>query len=272
MTTNCYMTLAELKADLGITDTTDDTILKAVLDAASRAVDLHCSRRFFVETRTRYYTPRYSDLLDVDDLLSVTTLKHDSDGDRTYETTWAATDYDLMPFNAAYEKKPYTTIEITPNGQQIFPTVRRGVEIAGAWGYWQELAALGTLAVAITSTSATTFTATNGGVYSPGMTILVGSEQMHVQSVNGNVITVTRGVNGTTAATALLAAAVQVYSYPAVNMAARFIARRLVKRRDTPLGVMGTPELGYVRVSAKEDADAASLLSPLVKHSIWSVG
>jgi hypothetical protein len=95
---------------------------------------------------------------------------------------------------------------------------------------------------------------------------------MHVQSVNGNVITVTRGVNGTTAATALLAAAVQVYSYPAVNMAARLIARRLVKRRDTPLGVMGTPELGYVRVSAKEDADAAALLSPLVKHSIWSVG
>lgn len=271
-TTNCYLTLAELKADLGITDTTDDTLLKAVMEAASRAVDEHCHRRFFVESRTRYYTPRYPDLLDVDDLLSITTLKHDSDGDRTYETTWVATDYDLTPFNASFEKKPYVAIETTPAGQQSFPTVSRGVEIAGSWGYWSEPASLDTLGVAITSTTATVITATNGTLWSPGMTVLVGSEQMHVQAVNGNTVTVTRGVNGTTAATALIAAVVYVYTYPAVNMAARLIARRLFKRRDTPLGVMGSPELGYVRVSAKEDADAAALLSPLVKHWIGSVG
>jgi hypothetical protein len=272
MTTNSYMTLAELKADLGITDTTDDTLLKAVMEAASRAVDDHCHRRFFVESRTRYYTPRYHDLLDVDDLLSVTTLKHDADGDRTYEETWAATDYDLTPFNAPFEKKPYTAIETTPAGTKVFPTVSRGVEIAGSWGYWSELASLDTLAAAITLTTATTLTATNGTLWSPGMTVLIGSEQMHVQSVSTNTITVTRGVNGTPAATALLSAAVQVYSYPAVNVATRLIARRLFKRRDTPLGVMGSPELGYVRVSAKEDADASALLSPLVKHWVGSVG
>jgi hypothetical protein len=146
------------------------------------------------------------------------------------------------------------------------------VEIAGSWGFYQYPSALDTLSVAITSASATTLTATNGALWSPGMTVLIGSEQMHVQSVSGNTITVTRGVNGTTAATALISAAVQAYTYPVANEAALLMASLLFRRKDTPFGVMGSPELGYVRVSAKEDADAAALLAPLVKHWIGCAG
>ena len=54
----------------------------------------------------------------MDDLLSVTTLKTDEDGDRTYEITWATTDYDLMPYNATLESQaqPYSHLQTTPDG------------------------------------------------------------------------------------------------------------------------------------------------------------
>lgn len=129
--TNGYATLAELKARLGITDTPDDAVLEAVIEAASRAIDGETGRVFYAATATRYFTAEDSELLFVDDLLSVTTLKTDLDGDRTYETTWAATDYDLEPYNST----PYTRIQIAPRGTRTFPTGRRGVEIAGSWGY-----------------------------------------------------------------------------------------------------------------------------------------
>ncbi len=272
--TNSYCTLAELKARLGITDTNDDAILKLVLEAASRAVDLHCNRRFSVETRTRYYTARYGDLLDVDDLLSITTLKTDADGDRTYEDTWNLTDYDLTPFNAPYEQppRPYSAIETTPSALYSFPTVSKGIQIIGSWGFYQNLQALDVLGAAITSTTATTLTATSGTLWSPGMTVLIGSEQMHVQSVATNTVTVTRGANGTTAATALTGATVQVYTYPLVNEAALLLGARLFKRKDAPLGVLGSLDLGYVRVSAREDPEVVGLLAPLVKQWIGSAG
>lgn len=128
---NGYATLAELKARLGISDTTDDTVLEAVIEAASRAIDGETGRVFYATTDTRYFTAEDVDLLFVDDLLSVTTLKTDQDGDRTYETTWSVTDYDLEPYNVT----PYTRIQIAHNGIRSFPTIRRSVEIAGSWGY-----------------------------------------------------------------------------------------------------------------------------------------
>ncbi len=128
---NGYATLAELKVRVGITDTGDDAVLEAVIEAASRAIDGETGRVFYAATATRYFTAEDSELLFVDDLLSVTTLKADEDGDRTYETAWAVTDYDLEPYNST----PYTRIQIAPKGTRTFPTGRRGVEIAGSWGY-----------------------------------------------------------------------------------------------------------------------------------------
>ena len=73
----------------------------------------------------------------VEDLLTVTTLKTDADGDRTYESTWATTDYDLEPYNAprASPARPYTRIVTAPNGVYTFPSIRKGIEIAGSWGF-----------------------------------------------------------------------------------------------------------------------------------------
>ncbi len=135
--TNGYCTLAEIKARLAITDTTDDAILEQVVEAVSRWIDEFCRRRFWVNSvdETRYYTPEYTDLLYTGDIVSITTLKTDEDGDRIYEKTWATTDYDLEPLNAALDGEPYTEIRTAPDGNYSFPLVAKGVQIVGQFGW-----------------------------------------------------------------------------------------------------------------------------------------
>jgi len=117
-------------------DTDDDAAIEAVITAVSRAIDDVTARRFYAATQTRYYTAHYTDYLTVDDLISVTSLKTDDDGDRTYENTWQTTDYDLMPYDASTDGEPYRWIETSPDSDYIFPKgMRKGVEIAGSFGY-----------------------------------------------------------------------------------------------------------------------------------------
>lgn len=133
-----YASVPELNARLGAPDDTDDEKMELILHAISRSLDSICHTRFYTTAsdETRYYTSRFDDVLFVaDDVLSITTLKTDNDGDRTYGYTWATTDYDLMPSNASLDDEPYTHIEVTPNGDYSFPSVRKGVQIVGKFGY-----------------------------------------------------------------------------------------------------------------------------------------
>lgn len=136
--TNGYATLAEVKSRLDITGSSFDTMIEDIVTAVSRAIDEETGRRFYAVSETRYYTPDSKTALWVDDLLSVTTLKTDEDGDRTYEVTWATTDYDLWPFNAQKESqpRPYTRLLVTPDGDNLFPKdTPKGVELAGSFGF-----------------------------------------------------------------------------------------------------------------------------------------
>lgn len=132
-----YATLAELKARIGTALSANDDALTQCLEAASRAVDGFTGRRFYQDSaQTRYFTADDSGYLEVDDLVSVTTLQTDGDGDRTYEDTWTSTDYDLEPYNAAVIAFPYTSIQTTPDGDYTFPAgIRKGVKIVGTWGW-----------------------------------------------------------------------------------------------------------------------------------------
>jgi hypothetical protein len=137
--TNGYCTLDDIKDQREIVsaDSADDAFIEDAITAASRYIDGVANRRFYKDTadQTRTYRARGGAVLLIDDLVSVTTLKTDDDGDRTYETTWAATDYDLMPANASNDSIPYTWIEITPNGNNSFPTQAKGVQIVGKFGF-----------------------------------------------------------------------------------------------------------------------------------------
>jgi len=136
--TNGYTTLATVKNALGVPldNQEDDGYLEATIESVSRMIDDYTARRFYATTETRYYHADNSDLVYVDDLLMVTTLKTDDDGDGTFETTWTTSDYQLKPDNAALNAHPYTWIETSGYGNYSFPVnVKEGVEIAGSFGF-----------------------------------------------------------------------------------------------------------------------------------------
>jgi len=138
--TNGYATLADVKARLGIetADTADDTKLENMIEGISRAIDELCCRRFYSDgsDATRYFTAEVSEAVNPGDMVALTTLATDENGDRVYERTWAATDYDLEPYNAVLDSKPYTEIAVTPQGVYSFPSgIKKGVKIVGKWGW-----------------------------------------------------------------------------------------------------------------------------------------
>jgi len=103
-----YITLAEFKVYKGSTSTgtTYDALIEDIIEAASRHIDALTRRFFHTSTgQTAYYTPEMRDMLIVDDIYAITTLKTDEDGDGTYENTWdddvSTGDFWLMPFNSA---------------------------------------------------------------------------------------------------------------------------------------------------------------------------
>jgi hypothetical protein len=138
---NGYATLAELRAKLafGAANTASNTQLEQIVEASSRWIDRYCNRRFYGAAETRYYTAEDGYEIQVDDLTSISALKTDEDGDGTFETTWASTDYVLKyggNLNAALDGKPYTQIEISENGGKEFPVaITKGVLVAGVFGY-----------------------------------------------------------------------------------------------------------------------------------------
>jgi hypothetical protein len=213
---NCYISVADLKTALAITSTTDDTVMRKIAQAASRQIDKYCGRKFYVEATTKYYDGSGVRLW-TDDILSITTLKTDEDGDATYENTFATTDYILYPLNGY----PKTYIETSNDGDYagFGCGVKKGVEVVGKFGYGDGISATPyvvdtTLTAAIASTSATTCTVTAVTNLSAGQTILIDSEQMFIYSITTLTLTVERGVNGTTAALHDNGKSLYIYQYP----------------------------------------------------------
>ena len=216
-----YCTIADVKASLGISSTTDDTIIRKICEAATSAIDRYTNRTFKASTATRYFDG--ANILWLPDLLSITTLKTDEDGDATFENTFATTDY--LKYGVGLEDSlnafPIIRLEISEdsNYSSFASGVKKGVEIAGLWGYGDGISATPyvldtTLSAAITSTTATTCTVTAVTNLSAGGTILIDTEQIYIYSIATLTLTVERGVNGTDAATHLINAPLYIYQYP----------------------------------------------------------
>lgn len=146
--TNGYTDRVTAKAYLGSASagTNYDTQIDMAVNAASRAIDQYCNRRFWLDGSTvaRTFTPTSPYVLDCDDIGdSTVTVKTDAAGDGTFETTWAVSDFQLLPANAPYavpEAHPYTSIRAI--GSQTFPTIvstwqsrLERVQIVTKWGW-----------------------------------------------------------------------------------------------------------------------------------------
>ena len=122
---------------IGDTDTSRDTTIENIIEAVSREVDNWCGRVFYSTTddETRVFTAQtHRAVYPWDDILSITTLKTDSDDDGIFEQTWAASDYVIHPVG----RTPGTWIETSGRGAMLrFPPYRNAVQITGKFGYCQ---------------------------------------------------------------------------------------------------------------------------------------
>jgi hypothetical protein len=139
--TNAYLTLPQFKEIIGKTTVTDDAPAERAIEAASRAIDAMCERRFYKDTSA---TARVYDMstyyeLAVDDFWTTTSLAvaTDTGDDGTFETVWASTDYELWPRNgivSGIEGWPYRTIRAVEG--RTFPCGRRTtVQVTAQWGW-----------------------------------------------------------------------------------------------------------------------------------------
>ena len=280
--TNAYVSLDTLKSAgvLNITGTGDDTRLRTLTENVSRMVDRYCNRHFFALGATRKFDGGGTLALLLPDLISIDAsgVKTDDDRDRTFETTWATTDYLLLPSNANPtsaenpQSRPYSRIEVDVDAgtKSEFPVGRQTVQIGGQWGFWRHLARATETANAIADATTTSVTVSSRTDVEAGHTLLVDSELVYVQSYSGNTLTVARGVNGTTAASHSSGVAIDIYEYPGPIVEATILkAARLWRRKDSVLsGVTGLPETGQGSVSSRLNADTAVMLGQYRKHAL----
>lgn len=137
MATNGYATLQQIKNWIGLSDARDDLSLDLCIEAASRTIDDHCSRRFYLDTNVsaRKYKVVNPYHVVVDDIGTTTgfIFKTDDDADGTFETTWASIDLQYEPLY--HDATPITLIRIV-NG--VLPKNCNGraeVEITAKWGW-----------------------------------------------------------------------------------------------------------------------------------------
>ena len=136
---NGYCTLDELKASLRIpvSDTVDDALLELAVESASRDIDQATERQFFQTEATRIYTPRDSYNCEIDDLVSLTSIKTSSAADGNFDVTWISSDYQLMPLNGLVGgmSVPYDLIYAV--GDYTFPLDgnEATVQVTGTFGF-----------------------------------------------------------------------------------------------------------------------------------------
>ena len=141
---NGYATLDDVKAAARVTDNFDDGLFEVAIESASRDIDAYCERVFYnAGSLTRVYIPTDIYRLETDDLVSVTTIKSDTNGDGGFNETWAATDYQLEPLNgiAGGIATPYTRIRAV--GDLLWPVYeprdinagQGSVEVTGVFGF-----------------------------------------------------------------------------------------------------------------------------------------
>jgi len=137
---SAYVELEELKSTLELTQTTFGNLdIERALPAASRALDEACGRRFYLDadaTSVRYYSPGLANRLWIDDLVDLTAVAVDTNGDGSFGSAWSEnSDFVLAPLNAPEDGWPWTRIELHPLASSYFPSYPRSVKVMGQFGW-----------------------------------------------------------------------------------------------------------------------------------------
>ena len=261
-----YGDLTKLKDDSLLKDpaagTGDDNEMFQLILAVSDWVDRYCNRHFYSRTQTLEFDGNGAGRLLIPDLVSLSSLKEDTTDDKTFNDSWAATDYWLEPYNSEPTQhwgEPYTAIRVRLHGaKDSFTAGEQHFEIAGIWGYREHKEDSGTdLNDASMNTTKTTLAVDDGTQFAIGQTIMIGSEQMLNTNISTNNLTVTRALNGTAAAAHADNSDVYILRWPAsVERAALIQSARIWTR---------SADFEPFFVDADIDTDVRLLLEPFRK-------
>ena len=261
-----YGDLTKLKDDSLLKDPAagsgDDDEMFQLLLTISDWVDHFCIRHFYPRTQTLEFDGSGSTRLLIPDMTSLTSIKEDTNDDKTFNDTWAANDYWLEPYNAEPTQawgQPYTAIRVRQHGTKAtFTSGEQHFQVQGVWGYRQFKEDSGTdLNDASMTTTKTTVAVDDGTQFAIGQTIMIGTEQLLVTAVSTNNLTCTRALNGTTAAAHADNSDVYILRWPAsVERAALIQAARIWTR---------AADFEPFFVDADLDTDVRLLLDPYRK-------
>lgn len=222
---NHYCPLEKVKRNLLITDSSRDEQIFDYIEEASRIIDAYCGRHFYVRNGSTIVDVDHSSnnpyrLIFSDDVLSVDSITIDSDLDLQFDDgSLQATDFILFPRNSY----PKLIMDVNNLLSSNINSDAHSFEITGKLGYGD-----GTTATPYiknshflsdnASDSTDTIRIFKTTAASAGYTLHIGSEQMFVRKVEvdgtDNVLTVDRGVNGTTAASHVTGTEAKTYVYP----------------------------------------------------------
>ena len=221
---------------LAIVGTGDDTLMLDIIRSVSNDIAHAAHRAFSPRVETRYFDYRR----DVDgaylyfdaDLLDLTTL---TNGD---STTISSAAYVFEPRNM-YPRYALKLI----NSSGVYWTYNQDTEnaisIAGVWGYhtdygnaWQSV---DTLAANATS-NATSITTTGSALIKPGQLLKIDSEYLYASAVSTTTTTVSRGANGSTAASHSNGATIYAWTPDAaIEQLAKEASAARFRMRENPI-------------------------------------
>lgn len=251
------------------TDTANNARKLEILDEVSRLIDAkaHRGSGFGPWVGTKYYDGDATSTLwlraDLDSLTSLSVAG--SFGD-TPETLTVNTDF-LLAGLVGYDA-PYRKVIIHGDGARtIFGTGPKTTTIVGTWSYPYRTRTLTPTLAEDLDTSETEVDVSGLTGLSPGMVIVIDSEQMYVYATTDSTtdsVSVERAVNGTTAAAHTSGAAITRYVYhPSVHTLALRLAQRRWKAREAGAdGTDGGMDVGSISLREGEDTIIRRMLGP----------
>ena len=274
-----YGDLTKLKDDSVLKDPAagadDDDELFELLLSVSDWVDHYCNRHFYPRVETLLFDGPGSDRLLVPDLIAVSELAQAQADGRSFATPWDADSFRLLPHNAAPLRPwghPFGAILSSSRGGptggrgQGFESGEANFRVAGVWGYRYFVDPSGAILAAQLTAEATSVTVNDGAQLRVGQTIVPGAldsadpaaaEQALVTAIDGNTLSVSRGLNGTAASSHASGAGIGILRWPpSVERAALIQAARIWTR---------AADFEPFYVDADVDTDVRLLLEPYRK-------
>lgn len=167
-----FCTVADLIADTQ-SPVADEARFYAAIREASDFIQKEIGW-FIPVSMTRKFNGRNKTVLFVPPLLAVTQIVNDDD-------TLASADYQLLPQESFWANGPYcqVVIDVDATNLSFWNNEDDGVQITGRWGKYERSGLTGATVADTTkqTDSQTTLKVSDGSKVSPGMVLLIGSEQ-----------------------------------------------------------------------------------------------